>query len=87
MQIYCEYVASYSQLFFDSLTEITKLQNLSSVWKLHRLGRIIASNFCESVIKVETQKGKNSLLKLLVKQADELHVSRECPCIKLWKAK
>ena len=29
-KIYCEYVASYLQVFFNNLTEITKLQSLSS---------------------------------------------------------
>ena len=50
-KIYGEYVASYSQVSFDNLTEIIKLQNLSSAWKLHRGGRITASNFMKSAIK------------------------------------
>ena len=50
-KIYGEYVASYSQVSFDNLTEITKSQNLSSAWKLHRGGCIMASNFHKSAIK------------------------------------
>ena len=59
-----EYVASYSQVFFDNLTEISKLQNLSSARKLHRGGCITSSNFHEVCHqRSETQQtGKNSLL-------------------------
>ena len=45
-KIYQEYVASCSQVFFDNLGEITKLQNLSSAWK-HCRGCTRASNFHE----------------------------------------
>ena len=67
-KIYGEYVASYSQVSFDNLTEIIKLQNLSSAWKLHRGGRITASNFHEVCHqRSETQQtGKNSLLNKLM---------------------
>ena len=43
-KIYGEYVASYPQVSFDNVTEITKLQNLSSTGKLHRGGCIMAPN-------------------------------------------
>ena len=33
LQKYVQYVALYSQVFFDNLTGTTKLQNLSSTWK------------------------------------------------------
>ena len=67
-KIYCEYIASSSQVFFDNLTEITKLQSLSSAWKLHRGGRIMASNFHEVCHqKSETkQTEKSSLLNKLM---------------------
>ena len=56
------------QVSFDNLTEITKLQNSSSVWKVHRGGHITASNLHEvSHQRSETQQtGKNSLLNKLM---------------------
>ena len=56
------------QVSFDNLTEITKLQNSSSAWKVHRGGHITASNLHEvSHQRSETQQtGKNSLLNKLM---------------------
>ena len=42
---YCE---DNSQVIFDHLTNVTLTQALNKNWKLHRLGRITASNFHEA---------------------------------------
>jgi len=46
-KIYFGYKSSYSEESYINLTNITKAQSLSNSWKLHRGGRITASNFYE----------------------------------------
>ncbi|XP_047140341.1 uncharacterized protein LOC124815619 [Hydra vulgaris] len=59
-----EYKNSYSQCNFNLLAEVSKTQNLSNTWKLHRAGRITASNFHE-VINKKLQNSKPLLFKIM----------------------
>ncbi|XP_047138381.1 uncharacterized protein LOC124814596 [Hydra vulgaris] len=59
-----EYKNSYSQCNFNLLAEVSKTQNLSNTWKLHRAGRITASNFHE-VVNKKLQNSKTLLFKIM----------------------
>ena len=58
----CE--SCFNQDLYDRLTEITISQSLSNVWRLHRVGRITASNFYD-VIHCKSGKSKTLLNKLM----------------------
>ena len=55
------YVSSYSSESYSILSEIIQTQNLSKTWKLHRAGRITASNFHE-VMHFKYENSNSSLL-------------------------
>ena len=58
------YESCFSQDLCDRLTEIKISQSLSNVWRLHRVGRITASNFYD-VIHCKSGKSKTLLNKLM----------------------
>ena len=65
---YREYVQTYTQNNYDNLTQKTKTQSLSTMWMMHRAGRITASTAkqvysmrdepSESLIKIIMQYGE-----------------------------
>ena len=61
---FSDYESCFNQDLYDRITEITKSQSLSNVWKLHRIGRITASNFYD-VIRCKSGKSKILLNKLM----------------------
>ena len=60
-QEYETYKSSYTAQSYVHLAEITKTQSLSNTWKLHRAGRITASNFHE-VMHFQYRSNASSLL-------------------------
>ena len=80
---YSQYQREYHQPVYDRLVKLTETQSLSGAWRLHRGGRITASNFYEACHKKIDQKGKNSLLNKLMNYATSpntpaLKYGREC---------
>ena len=61
---FSDYESCFSQDLYDRLTAITISQSLSNVWRLHRVGRITASNFYD-VIHCKSGKSKTLLNKLM----------------------
>ena len=61
---FSDYESCFSQVLYDRLTAITIPQSLSNVWRLHRVGRITASNFYD-VIHCKSGKSKTLLNKLM----------------------
>ena len=62
LKLFTQYKETYNQQCFGRLTELTKTQNLSKIWNVHRAGRIAASNF-HSVI--HTRNSISLLTKLI----------------------
>ena len=61
---FSDYESCFNQDLYDRLTAITISQSLSNVWRLHRVGRITASNFYD-VIHCKSGKSKTLLNKLM----------------------
>ena len=61
---FSDYESCFSQDLYDRLTEITISPTLSNVWRLHRVGRITASNFYD-VIHCKFGESKTLLNKLM----------------------
>ncbi|XP_057309027.1 uncharacterized protein LOC130647255 [Hydractinia symbiolongicarpus] len=77
------YKATYDQKSYDNMTKATSMQSLSSAWKVHRGGRITASNFHEVCHKNLNVVGKNSLLNKLmnyttIANTPALNYGRQC---------
>ena len=63
--IYSQYHQAYRKRSYDNLTRETILQSLNYNWKLHRGGRITASNFHEICHKkVDDKRNQNTSLLL-----------------------
>lgn len=65
-QKYETYKSSYTEQSYIDLAEVTKTQSLSNTWKLHRAGRITASNFHE-VMHFTYRDNASSLLNKLMR--------------------
>ena len=65
--IYSQYHQEYRQKSYDNLTKVTILQSLNYNWKLHRGGRITASNFHEVSNKKVDDEGNQNTSSLLNK--------------------
>lgn len=61
MERYNEFKKAYCQENYETLASVTSDQSLSKAWKLHRFGRITASNFHE-VLHRRASNTSNSLL-------------------------
>ena len=61
---FSDYESCFSQDLYDRITEMTKSHRLSNVWKLHRIGKITASNFYD-VIHCKSGKSKTLLNKVM----------------------
>ena len=59
-----DYESCFNQDLYDRITEFVISQSLSNVWRLHRVGKITASNFYD-VIHCKSGKSKTLLNKLM----------------------
>ena len=62
---YENYKNNYTEQSYNLLSDITKTQSLSKIWKLHRAGRITASNF-HGAMHFSYKKTKFTLLQKLM---------------------
>lgn len=51
-QLYKNYCSKYDEKDYDNLFDITRKQNLSDIWKIHRAGRVTAS-LCYQISKMQ----------------------------------
>ena len=61
---FSDYESCFYQHVYNRIREITISQSLSNVWRLHRVGRVTASNFYD-VIHCKSGKSKTLLNKLM----------------------